>query len=88
MHTVAVKIITMPRPTLTSGTRPGEASPVAETNMLTREFTEQEILEFKDAFSMFDVDGGGTIESHELRQVITQLAGDNPTDEVRRVRHG
>lgn len=27
--------------------------------MLTREFTEEEILEFKDAFTMFDLDGGG-----------------------------
>jgi hypothetical protein len=70
----------MPRPTLTSGTKPGEA---AVDNQLTRDFTEQEIDEFKDAFAMFDVDGGGTIESHELREVITQLAGENPSDEVR-----
>jgi len=48
--------------------------------MLQREFTEQEILEFKDAFAMFDIDGGGTIETHELKQVLTEL-GDAPTDE-------
>ena len=29
---------------------------------------------------MFDLDGGGTIETHELKQVITQL-GEEPTDE-------
>jgi Ca2+-binding EF-hand superfamily protein len=28
--------------------------------MLAREFTEQEILEFREAFAMFDIDGGGT----------------------------
>ncbi|GKY94878.1 hypothetical protein MPSEU_000452700 [Mayamaea pseudoterrestris] len=69
----------MPRPTLTSGTKPGDSA--TDTNQLTREFTETEIDEFKDAFAMFDVDGGGTIESHELREVITQLAGEKPTDE-------
>jgi Ca2+-binding EF-hand superfamily protein len=34
--------------------------------MLTREFTEQEILEFKEAFTMFDLDGGGTLTSYEF----------------------
>lgn len=68
----------MPRPTIA---KPVEV--VIETKKLTRDFTEQEILEFKDAFAMFDVDGGGTIESHELRQVISQLSGDTPTDEAR-----
>ena len=29
---------------------------------------------------MFDIDGGGTIESNELKTVMTKL-GDNPTDE-------
>jgi calmodulin len=68
------------RPTLNSGTKPGD---IEITHQLTRDFTEQEILEFKDAFAMFDVDGGGTIESHELKQVISELAGENPSDEVR-----
>lgn len=52
----------------------------ADPPMLTREFTEQEILEFKDAFAMFDIDGGGTIDTDELKQVLTEL-GDAPTDE-------
>jgi len=52
----------------------------ADPPMLTREFTEQEILEFKDAFAMFDIDGGGTIDTDELKQVLTEL-GDTPTDE-------
>lgn len=33
-----------------------------------------------DAFKMFDLDGGGTIETHELKHVITSL-GEEPTDE-------
>jgi Ca2+-binding EF-hand superfamily protein len=72
----------MPRPTLTtSGANPGVKAS-SETNTLTRDFTEQELLEFRGAFAMFDVDGGGTIESHELKKVITEL-GDIPSDEVR-----
>ena len=30
--------------------------------------------------AVFDIDGGGTIESNELKTVMTKL-GDNPTDE-------
>ena len=30
-----------------------------DEEMLTREFTDQEILEFREAFAMFDIDGGG-----------------------------
>ncbi|GAX22414.1 hypothetical protein FisN_14Hh027 [Fistulifera solaris] len=54
--------------------------PTAEPQMIDREFTDTELKAFRDAFRMFDLDGGGTIETHELKQVITQL-GDNPTDE-------
>lgn len=67
----------MARPTLSK--TPKRTKP-DDPPMLTREFTEQEILEFKDAFAMFDIDGGGTIETHELKQVLTEL-GDKPTDE-------
>jgi Ca2+-binding EF-hand superfamily protein len=51
-----------------------------ELTVLTREFTEQEILEIKDAFAMFDIDGGGTIEASELKSVLSQL-GNEPTDQ-------
>lgn len=46
----------------------------------TRELTKQEIDEFREAFDMFDMDGGGTIESHELRHVMNKL-GEQPSDE-------
>ena len=32
-----------------------------DDEMLTRDFTDQEILEFREAFAMFDIDGGGKI---------------------------
>jgi Ca2+-binding EF-hand superfamily protein len=32
----------------------------ADADMLAPEFSEQEILEFREAFAMFDIDGGGT----------------------------
>ena len=32
-----------------------------DEEMLTREFSDQEILEFREAFAMFDIDGGGTL---------------------------
>jgi len=75
----------MGRPKLTKG---DESTPASKKksgdskkeNSLAHEFTEQELLEFREAFNMFDIDGGGTIENHELKLVITQL-GEEPTDE-------
>lgn len=37
-------------------------------------------LEYKEAFQLFDKDGGGTISTKELKQVFEAL-GQNPTDE-------
>ena len=31
-----------------------------EENSLTRELTKEELAEFRSAFDMFDIDGGGT----------------------------
>ena len=31
--------------------------------ILTREFTEEEVLEFREAFEIFDLDKGGTYDS-------------------------
>lgn len=42
-------------------------------------FTQDEMAEFKEAFDMFDLDGGGTIESHELKKVMGRL-GESLTD--------
>lgn len=54
--------------------------PRTPPTLITREFSEEEIVEFRDAFSMFDLDGGGTITFQELRHVLKEL-GDEPTDE-------
>ncbi|KAL7572725.1 hypothetical protein ACA910_008995 [Epithemia clementina (nom. ined.)] len=48
--------------------------------LLSRDFTEEEILEFRDAFAMFDRDGSGSIERSELKDVMTEF-GDPPTKE-------
>jgi hypothetical protein len=35
-----------------------------EENSLTRELTKEELAEFRSAFDMFDIDGGGTLTYH------------------------
>ena len=43
------------------------------------QLTEEQIAEFKEAFSLFDKDGDGTITTKELGTVMRSL-GNNPTD--------
>eukprot|EP00090_Calanus_glacialis_P014995 TRINITY_DN23888_c0_g1_i1.p1 TRINITY_DN23888_c0_g1~~TRINITY_DN23888_c0_g1_i1.p1 ORF type:complete len:165 (-),score=69.29 TRINITY_DN23888_c0_g1_i1:89-583(-) len=43
------------------------------------EFSEQQVEEFKEAFSEFDIDGDGTITTQELGTVMRRL-GERPTD--------
>ncbi len=44
------------------------------------QLTEEQIAEFKEAFSLFDKDGDGTITTKELGTVMRSL-GQNPTGE-------
>ena len=43
------------------------------------EFTEQQVEEFREAFTEFDIDGDGTITTQELGTVMRRL-GERPTD--------
>uniref|UniRef100_A0A8C0DRS7 EF-hand domain-containing protein n=1 Tax=Balaenoptera musculus TaxID=9771 RepID=A0A8C0DRS7_BALMU len=43
------------------------------------QLTQEQITEFKEAFSLFDKDGYGTITTKELGTVIRSL-GQNPTE--------
>mmetsp|Transcript_1314 Transcript_1314/g.2033 ORF Transcript_1314/g.2033 Transcript_1314/m.2033 type:complete len:149 (+) Transcript_1314:117-563(+) len=43
-------------------------------------YTEEELAEFKEAFSLFDRDGDGTIDNDELGTVMRSL-GHQPTEE-------
>ena len=45
----------------------------------TDQLTEEQIAEFKEAFSLFDKDGDGTITTKELGVVMRSL-GQNPTE--------
>jgi len=44
------------------------------------QYTEEQIAEFKEAFSLFDKDGDGTIDADELGTVLRSL-GHQPTEE-------
>ena len=43
------------------------------------QLTEEQIAEFKEAFSLFDKDGDGTVTTKELGTVMRSL-GQNPTE--------
>ena len=46
---------------------------------LTKNLSEEQISEFKEAFSLFDMDGDGTITTKELGKVMRSL-GQNPSE--------
>lgn len=47
--------------------------------MSDKKLTEEEVADLKEAFAMFDINGDGTIELNEIRQVMRKL-GQNPTE--------
>lgn len=47
---------------------------------MTEEYTEEQIAEYKEAFSLFDKDGDGTIDATELGTVMRSL-GHQPSEE-------
>ena len=49
------------------------------TTIMADSLTEEQIAEFKEAFSLFDKDGDGTITTKELGTVMRSL-GQNPTE--------
>ena len=49
------------------------------SSAMADQLTEEQIAEFKEAFSLFDKDGDGTITTKELGTVMRSL-GQNPTE--------
>ena len=47
---------------------------------MVEQLSEEQISELRDAFSLFDTDGDGTISADELGVVIRSL-GQNPTED-------
>ena len=58
--------------------RPHQPTTQTQTTMADQ-LTEEQIAEFKEAFSLFDKDGDGTITTKELGTVMRSL-GQNPTE--------
>merc|ERR1711879_401121 len=69
----------LPSPLL-SAFFPFSTSPPLPPFTMADQLTEEQIAEFKEAFSLFDKDGTGFLSAAELRHVMTTL-GEKLTDE-------
>lgn len=54
----------------------------AAASVMVEHLTEEQIAEFKEAFSVFDEDGGGTIETSELKELFKRLGHDVSDEEI------
>eukprot|EP00565_Helicotheca_tamesis_P007886 CAMPEP_0185724060 /NCGR_PEP_ID=MMETSP1171-20130828/663_1 /TAXON_ID=374046 /ORGANISM="Helicotheca tamensis, Strain CCMP826" /LENGTH=149 /DNA_ID=CAMNT_0028391835 /DNA_START=108 /DNA_END=557 /DNA_ORIENTATION=- len=51
--------------------------------MAAHGFSEEEIADYKEAFSMFDIDGDGTITLVELEEIMRSLGTNSTKEELR-----
>lgn len=63
----------------------GASSIVAELVRGAQELTEEQVAEFKECFSLFDVDGSGTVDTSELGEVMRSLGQTASDDELQRM---
>ena len=54
-------------------------SVIWEVKLMADKLSEEQVAELKQAFNEFDVDGGGTISTHELGWAMRAM-GMNPTE--------
>ena len=68
-----------PQTTFETDSHTSVNSPFHPLFNMAEQLTEEQIAEFKEAFSLFDKDGDGTITTKELGTVMRSL-GQNPTE--------
>mmetsp|Transcript_12702 Transcript_12702/g.21549 ORF Transcript_12702/g.21549 Transcript_12702/m.21549 type:complete len:102 (-) Transcript_12702:214-519(-) len=54
----------------------------SNTTTMSHGLSQDEIDDLKEAFNMFDVDGGGSISKEELKGVMKKLGSDPTDDEI------
>ena len=68
------------RPNSAPGDEVEQRDPDLDDESIRALLDEEQIIELKGVFEMFDVDGSGAIDAKELKQVMQNL-GMNPTEE-------
>ena len=64
---------------------PSKSAIATELARRAREFTEEQMAEFKECFSLFDGDGSGTVDTGELGEVMRSLGQKMSDDELARM---